>query len=571
MKRHACSCVTLALLVLPMIGFSKSEDAVAPALNLVLKPHANDGKIDYVEGQLTIERPDIAAGATLVRMPLQIVSIPTPRYDGDALKARDGLGVLELRQKDEPPTPTGIYRQWLPARSTSGDVTLTFKATPRVVTPTTRGGPLFDLRTDGAGIIGAGITFLPLPNTQSPYRFKVKWDLADLPAGSQGVWTGADDGALAVGPPDLLAYSFFAAGPMRRYPLQADSKFGMYWFSDLPFDAAELGKHIQKLHGYMADFFHDPDQPYRVFIRKNANRAGGGTALPGAFTFGWNASEPPTLASLRSLLAHEMTHNWPLLEGEHGDTAWYSEGAAEFYSILLSYRAGEYSPEVFLREINERANGYYTNPHLNVTNSEAAKIFWTDWSAQRVPYGRGFMYLAQVDAQIRAKSGGKRSLDDIIVPLVQQRKEEKRPSIEDWLRRLTAELGPSASTNYEAMVAGKTLIPPPNSFAPCFKPVKSRVRPLVLGVAFESFAGERKVVKGLVKGSAAEAAGLRDGDEILEFTDFQEAVEAPDARMKLKIRRGGEERQIEYVPRGEFIDAYQWERVPSVPDAKCKV
>jgi hypothetical protein len=570
MKRHACSCVTLALLVLPMIGFSKSEDAVAPALNLVLKPHANDGKIDYVEGQLTIERPDIAAGATLVRMPLQIVSIPTSRYDGDALKARDAQGELELTQKDEAPTPTGTYRQWLPTRSTSGDVTLTFKATPRAVTPTTRGGPLFDLRADGAGVIGAGVTFLPLPNTQSPYRFTVKWDLADLPAGSRGVWTGADDDGRAVGPPDLLAFSFFAAGPMRRYPPQGDSKFGMYWFSDLPFDASELGKHIQKLYAYMSEFFHDPDQPYRVFIRKNLNRAGGGTALPRAFTFGWNDSQAPTVDSLQSLLAHEMTHNWPGLEGEHGDTAWYSEGAAEFYSILLSYRAGEYSPAEFLKEINERASGYYANPHLNASNSEAAKIFWSDWSAQRVPYGRGFMYLAKVDAQIRAKSGGKRSLDEIVVGLFQQ-KQKSPPGIEDWLQRVTAELGPAAKKDYDAMVAGKTLIPPPNSFAPCFKSVKTRVRPFVLGVAVESFSGERKLVKGVVKGSAAEAAGLREGDEILEFTDFLEAIDAPDARMNLKIRRGGEERHIEYVPRGEFIDAYQWERVPSVPDAKCKV
>src|SRR5690349_2246507 len=129
-----------------------AAEAPPPKLDLALKPHTAAGKVDYVEGELTIEQPKIEANGTLLRMPLVIVSIPTARYDGDALQASDASGELRLTQKEETPTPTGTYRQWLTGRATNGDVVVRFKATPRVVDEHTRTGPLFDPRTDGGGV-----------------------------------------------------------------------------------------------------------------------------------------------------------------------------------------------------------------------------------------------------------------------------------------------------------------------------------------------------------------------------------------------------------------------------------
>src|SRR5262245_47025285 len=137
--------------------------APPPMLALTLKPHLADGQLAHLDGELTLEAPQLAAGATLVRMPLLLVSIPTARYDGNARVAHDAAGELTLTQKDEDPTPTGTYRQWLVSRATSGNVVVQFKAPPRAVDAKTRTGPLFDLRAEGGGLHGAGITFLPLP------------------------------------------------------------------------------------------------------------------------------------------------------------------------------------------------------------------------------------------------------------------------------------------------------------------------------------------------------------------------------------------------------------------------
>lgn len=550
-------------------GVLANSEATPPSLKLELKPHATDGSFDYVDGKLTLEAPKIAAGATLVKMPLIIVSIPTARYDGDALKARDAAGELPLTIKDEEPTPTSTERRWLAGRATEGDVVITFRAPPREITPTTRSGPLFDLRANGGGMMGAGITFIPIPETDFDYRVSLKWDLSGVAPGSRGVWSlGAGDVEATV-PASTLAFTFYAAGPLYSYPEQPTPDFGMYWLLPPPFDTNELAQGIQHLYGYMSRFFQDEGQPYQVFIRKNFNRGGGGTALARSFMFGWSEATAPTLDGLQSLLAHEMTHNWPAMQGEHGDTAWYSEGAAEYYSILLAYRAGVFSLEKFQEEVNERALGYYTNPHRGLTNREAAKIFWSDWSAQRVPYGRGFMYLAKVDAQIRARSKGKRSLDDVVVPLFVSKKQGKTPGIEDWLELVSAELGPRARRDYEAMVAGEMLVPPKDSFAPCFKPVKTQERPYALGFDNDSLNDQPRIVRGLVKGGAAERAGLRDGDEILEFVDPLELQRERTMNMRLKVRRGGETLSIEYLPRGEPAVAYKWERVAAVPEAKC--
>lgn len=563
---------SLAVVVglLPGLAMAQSETP-PPALKLELKPHATDGNFDYVEGRMTIESPNVAAGATLVKMPVLVVSIPTARYDGDALKARDAAGDLPLTLKDDPPTPTMTERRWLPARATRGDVVITFRAPPREITPTTRNGPLFDVRANGGGMTAAGITFIPVPDTTFPYRVSLKWDLSAVAPGSRGVWSLGEGDVEATVPAATVAFSFYAAGPLQSFPAQPTPDFGMYWLLQPPVDTDELARGIEHLYGYMSRFFHDEGQPYRVFIRKNFNHGNGGTALARSFTFGWSESTAPTLENLQSLLAHEMTHNWPAMSGDHGDTAWYSEGAAEYYSILLSHRAGVTTLDQFQHEVNERAAGYYTNPYVRLTNREAAKIFWSDWSAQRVPYGRGFMYLAKVDAQIRARSRGKRSLDDLVVPMFETKKAGEAPSIDDWVKLLTAEIGPQAKRDYDEMAAGKLLVPPNNSFGPCFKVARHKERPYVLGFDNASLNGQPKIVKGLVKGSAAAAAGLRDGDEVLEFIDPLELQRERTKNMVLTVRRNGESLRIEYLPRGKPATAYKWERVSGVPETECKL
>ena len=62
---------------------------------------------------------------------------------------------------------------------------------------------------------------------------------------------------------------------------------------------------------------------------------------------------------------------------------------------------------------------------------------------RHVPYGRGFLYLASVDAAIRAKSRGKRSLDDIVLPFVARTQNGGTVTVDDWKNAVAAELRPA--------------------------------------------------------------------------------------------------------------------------------
>ena len=450
-RKNLLALFTCAALSAPLAA----QAAEPPELDLKLKPVTAEGQVDHVDIRLRLQAPAVAEGGTLVRMPLIVASIPTARYDGDAIQAHDDAGPLVLTQKDEPPTPSGTYRSWIASRATRGDVEITYQAKPRAVGPATRPGPLFDLRAEAGGLNGAGLTFLALPETQTTYRIHLDWDLSAMPAGSRGAWSFGDGVADKVGPAELLANTYYAAGPLKRYPEAASGPFALYWLSPPSFDTTAVAERIQRLYGYMSGFFQDPGGSYRVFVRKNPYRGGGGTALTRSFMFGYSADKTPTVDDLQGLLAHEMVHNWPAMDGEHGDTAWYSEGAAEYYSIVLSYRAGLLTPDKFLEQMNGRAAGYYTNPLRPLSNAEAGRRFWSDNRAQTIPYGRGIMYLVRVDAQIRSRSGGKRSLDDLVLAMLKLQREGKPHGVEQWLAVVKKEVGPAARPDYKAMTQGR--------------------------------------------------------------------------------------------------------------------
>lgn len=545
-----------------------AETPSPPPLDVVLTPHAKDGAIDRLDVRMRIPEPDVAAGGTLLRMPIHIVSTPTAAYDSKAITARDDQGVLQLSQVEEAPTPTGTYRHWTIARPTVGDVVVSYGTPPRHVDSTTRNGPLFDLRAQGGGLLGAGVYFFAVPPGEKPYKISLHWDLSQAPADTRGIWSPGEGDQTLVGPAETLEFSYYAVGPVKSEPADGKGNFGLYWLAKPPFDIDRLSTGIHKLYGYMAHFFKDDDAPYRVFIRGNPYPGGGGTSLAKSFMFAYGADGATIADGPQMLIAHEMAHNWPKFDGgEHAETAWYTEGTAEFYSAVLALRSGAIDLPKFLEVVNDHAEGYYTNPHIALTNKQAGALFWKDSRAQRVPYGRGFMYLAKVDAEVRAKSGGKRSLDDLVLEVLQRQRKGEQVGLDQWVDLVVRELGPDARRDYEDMVSGRLIVPPENAFGPCFTLVKEEQRPFVLG--FDEM--RLGVVKDLVAGSPAAQAGVKEGDTIVALTPVKEVRDDPSKTMNLTLRRGESELKVSYLPRGAPVPAWHWVRNSSVPDSQCGI
>lgn len=559
---------SLTLLLVTPDVLASTPPSAPPALDVVLAPRAKGGAVDRLEVRMRIGHPDLAAGKTLLKMPLTQASIPTARYDAAAIQARDAKGPLKLVAVDETPIADEVYRHWKLDRATVGDVRVRYATPPRAVSSETRNGPLYDLRGEAGGIMGAGIYFFALPDTEHPYHITLEWDLSGMPAGSRGIWSLGEGPQSTVAPADTLAYSVYAAGPVKSAPAEGEGHFSLYWLNPPPFDAGALSTRIRHLYGHMSEFFHDAGAPYRVFVRANPYPSGGGTAFPRSFMFGYGTGGETTDRGTVMLIAHEMAHNWPTLQGEeHGAYAWYTEGTADYYAALLALRSGVIDQASFLSIINSYASDYYTNPFRSLGNEQVAARFWSDARAQRVPYERGFMYLARVDAQLREKSGGKRSLDTLVLEILARQRRGEKVGLREWVALVTRELGASARAEFEDMVAGKTIVPLPNSFGPCWSPVAVTERPFDLGFDKMRLA----VVRDLRPGSAAEQAGVKEGDKILSMTPLQQARSNSEQKMELTVERGGQPLRLSYSPRGAPVPGWRWMRKPGVSDAACKL
>ncbi|NQE63440.1 hypothetical protein [Caulobacter sp. RHG1] len=563
--KAACAAVLLALAA----GAASAQSGPPPKVEVRLTPHAGAGGDSYMGVREVLSAPSLTAGQALVRLPSRMVGIPGAELLGEGLTAHDASGPLALTQDLEAPTPQGQYRRWTVGRATVGDVVVSYRAAPRKVTAATNNGPLFDLREEAGGFAGAGVTFLATPAKDQVYNFSLAWDLSQAPAQASGVSSFGDGDATFMGPADRLAFAFYAAGPLHSLP--GKPQVNLYWLSPPPFAAEVLGARVKTLREAMSAFFGDPMTPYRVFVRQNPYAGTGGTALPQSFMFGYRLSDQPTLDSLQSLVSHEMAHGWPSMQGEHGDTAWYSEGAAEYYSMLLSYRAGILPLDQFVKDLNDKFAAYYTNPYLRLSNLEAGKIFWSDPTAQTVPYGRGLLYLIATDSAIRAQSGGKRSVDDIITEMYRRQKAGQPYAAATWLELVGREIGADqAKAAYEAMAAGQVLTPG-GRFDGCLVATPKPMRVFDLGFSRGSLSSADRLIRDLKPGSQAAQAGLREGDQIIADKGMVEARKTETATLALTIKRDGAEQTLTFLPRGEAVDGLAWSKAPGADAARCKL
>jgi len=540
-----------------------------PEFGVVLAPGPMDAAAGrgHVDVTLTIPQVDAAAGAPLLTLPVVIANTDTIATTLQGLKASDALGEIPLTVKDDP-VAIAYARHWLAGRAVKGDVRVTYRA-PVDNTPPKRGsGPPYSLCTEGGGVSGVGNTFVLLPEGAKPYRIALSWDLKGLGEGATAMSSLGDGNVrLPAGPAARLHRTLFMAGPMHRVPAQVKpTGFSAAWLGDPPFDPRPLMGWAGQLHGWMSGFFQDPETPpYRVILRYNPINAGGGAALSNSFllTWGESAKDPE---GLKGTLAHEMIHTWTA-SGLGGQ--WYGEGIAVHYQALLPMRAGLATPAEYLDDINDTARRYYTSALNDTPDAEVGPRFWEDTRIRTLPYDRGAMYFAVLDGKIRRASGGKRSLDDLIREMNRRRRAGETVPEAGWIDLVAKDLGDEGRRLHADMLAGKLMLPESGDFGPCFRRTTGKFRRFDLGFEPKSLVGDVKTIRGLIPGSEAAKAGLQDGD-VVTYSVALDGVQGSQTRtLTLRVTRDGKTFPVTYLPRGETVDAWQWERVPGVADGTC--
>lgn len=562
-SRHIAAFLSTALL-----GVGSMAGAATPAGNitLTLAPMKPDPArhVPWVDVTVMIENVHRAAGERLLRLPLVANTVVTSAEAITGLTITDGRGMIAAQTQDIEEDGSNRTRVWLAPRTVEGTLTLRYRVPIDAAAPPLA-LPQYEMRTEADSFAAAGNAFLILPADETPRRAQVQWNFANYGIGGQGASSlGIGDArSHEVLPSGKLASMYYMGGKPGIHRSAKDGFFAA-WQGSPPFAMPPLMTWASDLHRFYGRFFGYTPPSFGVFGRTNARNPGSGIGLTDSFAFTFNETSKP--ADLRSLLAHEMLHAWVNSLGSSMDEAggldrsWFGEGLAVHYQRLLPFRGGLISQDDFLADLNETAGRYYTNIKINVPNAQIPEGFWRDTRIRVLPYDRGSLYFAATDAAIRKASGGKRSLDDVVRTMLAERRAGRAMDEALYRRLIKAELGDDGIARFEAMLDGATVLPPSDAFGPQFRRIQKPLRRFDLGFDPASLLARPKIVKGLVRGSNAETAGLRDGDEILN-TFSQDGMQGDQqAWLDLKVKRGEQTLAVRYRPRGEEVMAYQWER-----------
>lgn len=551
---------TLGLIAILFASTSPAQDA--PLMTVVIRPGVmseavGKGNLDVT---MTIPGMDVAAGAPFLSMGMFVPGLARAQTLS-SLSVRDASGPVATAGGGAPGTPPG---KWVATRAVKGEVVVAYRLVAENI-PALAGGPPIGVRIDGDGISATGQAMLMSPSVTGAYRIALKWDLSAMSAGAEAVSSYGDgDVLLPAGPVSRLGSALYMAGHLKREPRAVAGAFSSVWVGEPGFDPRPAMQWTAKLHAAMSRHFQDESEPpYRVFLRYNPMNAGGGAALTHSFivTYGTGV----TGENLKSILGHEMTHTWTA----NGIGQWYSEGNAVFYQALLPWRAGMITADEYLADLNKTASRYYTNALKDTPEAEVAPRFWEDTRIRVLPYDRGAMYFAVLNGKVRKASGGRRSLDDLIQGMIVRVREAQPLTEAVWLDVLRSEIGEDGPAVHRSMMAGGLMLPESGDFGPCFRRTVRQIRQFDLGFDNRSILGAEKIIQGLKPSSEAAKAGLRNGDKIT-YAVALDAVQADVNRtIIVQVTRDGKTFPVTYLPRGEAVAAYQWERVPGAPATAC--
>jgi len=396
------------------------------------------------------------------------------------LRVTDRQGRVKLDQQDDPESPGGFpyFRHWKAQRAVTFPVRVKWRTAVEV--PTDRRGPPFNIRPTEGGVSGAGVAFLVIPENVNSSLSRVRWNLDEFPVFSYGISSWGTGEFELAGPPSALMMGWYMAGPVGRYPATGDvNGFSSAWLGTFPFDPEAAMGRTGEAYTWLANFFRyrSPAPRYRVFMRVIESKLThySGTALGESFMLsgGPRSGEETNGEAPQSTFFHEMIHLWVgQVEGPQGVSSWFSEGLTSYYTLVLPLRARFETLEDYAGNIDELTERYYTSPAIRMSAEDIAKVGFGDEAIRSHPYARGALYFADLDARIRAGSGGQRSLDDVVNAIFIRRQDDDSYTFDHdaWIVAITNELGPEAGIEFaRRILEGEPFVPDSGAFGPCFE------------------------------------------------------------------------------------------------------
>jgi predicted metalloprotease with PDZ domain len=384
-------------------------------------------------------------------------------------------------------------------------------------------------------INGANGLVHPKLEPQAPVTVNFDWQ--KLPVGwvlatSFGTTSGAEGRCQSYsGPWREVEEALFAAGEFRIHRFEIRKQpavlaiLGQWTFSD-----EEAIGDIQKAVGIVRDFWQDYNFPYFLVTLK-AYETGEGSTDGSAFTnaFWMYLSPPDSISAQLPTLVHETFHTWnpnrmgQVYEYAEAGLDWFTEGFTQYYAYLLTYRAGLMT----LPAYTERINGYLRD-YPNSTDSDV----------------RGPVIALWLDGEIRRKSHGKRSLDNVMFDMLRGTATQLAEA--KVLQAAGHYLAPEARGALAQAVepGAKMPVPGDGALGPCAHLLMKQVQVFDLGFDFKASMTAHRVT-GVAEEGPAFKAGLRNGQTLNGWSVY---YDQPEKMATFHVRTEGGPKVIQYYP-----------------------
>lgn len=425
---------------------------------------------------------------------------------------------------------------------------------------------------------GLGTTFLLKPENGRgvPKMFDVllRWNLPDDWPRAICSWGSGKHIGARLSASDL-AHSVYYAGDIVTHTQTVQGQIVEVAMRDkFDFDVERFAEMAGKIIAEQRKFMADDEFPPFVVTAVPVGRplGSGNSRLQGSGLYRSFAAFIAPGAELgdpvEHLFAHELFHYWNgrILDREEPEehVYWFSEGLTDYFALRILHDSGYWDAETYVKWINRHIAEYHRNPARRASNEEIRRGFWSKRdTVGEAAYQRGLLlglrwhYLAK-------KNGVFDGIDRLFHHLVMQARLSGRKLSNTRIRKAGVEqLGAWFGPEFDLYVERAEIIDlPPGALGSGFSGKSSPVYEYELGFDRERSLPQKKV-RGLVSGSAAQKAGLRERDELAGWSISGK----PEGKVVLQVRKNGRIRNIRYLPRGRRMMVMQFAPARGRPGA----
>ena len=226
------------------------------------------------------------------------------------------------------------------------------------------------------------------------------------------------------------------------------------------------------------------------------------------------------------LVAHEMFHHWnPMSMGPQAAdevAQWFTEGFTIYYGGVIPLRSRLTSFQDYLAYMNRWLRRYQLSPMRKFTKAQWGDVSHTSGPGYELSYARGAAVALWADAAIRARSGGKASLDDVMYEMLKEAQPPDNPPELTENRVIGAFAGYLSADQMgqlRAIVVEGADVPLPQKLGNCAE--RKDVTRTVVDPGFdEATSLDKKRMTGVDPNGPAYRAGIRDGQDLFRWSIY---------------------------------------------------